>query len=325
MPLTIDRSLRLPANQFLPPAAQKTGICIHHTVGGSARSTFDWWLNDGQQVGTAFIIERDGRIHEVFPPEAWAWQFGLKWPSSRKIAFEQRFIGIELASEGGLKESGGKLYCFDRISPRCEKNRADALDCGRVYRGYRYFDQYERAQVDALIRLLDDLLARFAIPRRRPANPLDFHGETLEKFAGVIGHAMIRNDKSDPNPDEELWRRLAHEIGVAGPESAPAPPRPTPAPAQVVAARSAEMEQLVAHNLAEVARLAPPASSLVKCLLTELERDARPTYIRLYGAAAGGRRVNFAFVRGRTDLVGRLARALRFARVTDSELEVQGD
>jgi hypothetical protein len=36
MPLTIDRSLRLPANQFMPPAAQKTGICIHHTVGGSA-------------------------------------------------------------------------------------------------------------------------------------------------------------------------------------------------------------------------------------------------------------------------------------------------
>lgn len=322
MPLNIDRSLRLPAGQFMPAAAAKSGICIHHTVGGSARSTFEWWLNDGQQVGTAYIIERDGRVHEVFPPEAWAWQFGLKWPASRKIAFEQRFIGIELASEGGLKESGGKLYCFDRISPRCEKDRALALDCGHVYRGYRYFDSYERAQIDALIPLLDHLLTRFAIPRRRPARPLDFHGEALERFSGVIGHAMIRNDKSDPNPDDDLWRRLANEVGVVGPEGAPGPARtvlPTPPP---VAPRTAELEQLAAHNRAELGKLAPAAGSLVQCLLGELERDTRPTYLRLYGAAPGGHHVRYAFVRGRADLVGRLGRALHFARVTENELEV---
>jgi hypothetical protein len=83
------------------------------------------------------------------------------------------------------------------------------------------------------------------------------------------------------------------------------------------------MAQLAAHNLSELTKLAPAAGSLVTCLLAELERDTRPTYIRLYGAAAGGRRVSYAFVRGRADLVGRLARALRFARVADGELEVQ--
>jgi N-acetyl-anhydromuramyl-L-alanine amidase AmpD len=323
MPLTIDRSLRLPANQFMPAAAQKTGICIHHTVGGSARSTFDWWLNDGQQVGTAYIIERDGRVYETFAPEAWAWQFGLKWAASRKIAFEQRFIGIELASEGGLKESDGKLYCFDRISPRCEKNRADAFDYGRPYRGFRYFDNYERAQVDALIHLLDDLLTRFAIPRRRPANPTDFHGEELEHFSGVIGHTMVRDDKSDPIPDDGLWRRLADEIHVVGPAGAPAPGVPTPAPAPAASGRSAELAQLVQANLGQLNKLAPAASAVVQCLLMELERDIRSTYLRLFDAVPGGYRVKFAFVRGRADLVGRYARALRFARVTDSELEVK--
>jgi N-acetyl-anhydromuramyl-L-alanine amidase AmpD len=322
MPQTIDRSLRLPANQFLPPAAKKTGICIHHTVGGSARSTFDWWLNDGQQVGVAYIIERDGRVYEVFPPEAWAWQFGLKWSSSRKIAFEQRFIGIEIASEGGLKESGGKLYCFDRVSPRCEKNRAEAFDYGRPYRGYRYFDSYERAQVDALIHLMDDLLARFAIPRRRPANPLDFHGEALEHFSGVIGHTMVRDDKSDPIPDEGLWRRLADELGVVGPADAPVAGRPTPAPTPAVSGKSAELAELIRDNQAELSKLAPDASAVVQCLLMELERDVRSTYVRLFGAVPGGYTVKYTFVRGRADLVGRLARALRFARITDSELEV---
>lgn len=325
MALNIDRSLRLPAGQFMPPAVPKTGICIHHTVGGSVRSTFDWWLNDGQQVGTAFIIERDGRVHEVFPPEAWAWQFGLKWPAGRKIAFEQRFIGIELASEGGLKECDGKLYCFDRVSPRCEKQRSAALDCGRDYRGYRFFDAYEPAQVDSLVKLVDELLTRFAIPRRRPAKPLDFHGEELEKFNGVIGHAMVRADKSDPIPDEALWRRLADEIGVKGPEGGAATASaPTPAPAPPAPARSDELDALFTHNMTELNKLKPAAGSLVKCLLMELERDTRATHIRLYDAQPGGHRVKYAFVRGRADLVGRLARALRFARVTDDELEVQG-
>jgi len=324
MPPAIDRSLRLPPDQFLPPSGPKTGIAIHHTVGGTVGSTFDWWLRDNRQVGTAYIIERDGRIHEVFPPEAWAWQFGLKWSAGRKIAFEQRFIGIELASEGGLLEQDGRLYCFDRVSPRCEKDRAGALDFGRPYRGYRYFDRYEPAQIDSLVQLMDDLLVRFAIPRRRPDRPLDFHGEALERFAGVIGHAMVREDKSDPAPDIALWDRLARDLGVAAPPAGSAPAAPAAPTVPAAPAPADEIAALFAHNMTELNKLKPAAGSLVKCLIMELERDSRHTYIRLYDAVPGGHRVRYAFVRGRADLVGRLARALRFARVTDSELEVQG-
>ncbi|HOX24558.1 MAG TPA: peptidoglycan recognition family protein [Candidatus Krumholzibacteria bacterium] len=331
MPLSIDRSLRLPPDQYLPPSGPKTGIAIHHTVGGSARSTFDWWLRDGEQIGTAYLIERDGRIHEVFPPEAWAWQFGLKWSSARKIAFERRFIGIELASEGGLIERDGKLYCFERISPRCEKSRADAFDHGHPYRGYRYFDRYEKAQLDSLVALVDDLLGRFGIPRRRPDRPLDFHGEQLERFTGVIGHAMVRADKTDPAPDPELWERLTREIGIVAVNGGGAPPAAAPAVAAVAAGIPDdrptpldETAQLFADNVTELNKLKPAAGSLVKCLIMELERDARSTYIRLHDAVPGGHRVRYTFVRGRADLVGRLARALRFARVTDTELEVRG-
>jgi hypothetical protein len=39
MGLRIDRSLRLSEGQYFPPGAPKTGIAIHHTVGGTARST----------------------------------------------------------------------------------------------------------------------------------------------------------------------------------------------------------------------------------------------------------------------------------------------
>ena len=83
-----------------------------------------------RMVGTAYIIDRGGTIHEVFDPAGWAFQFGLDWPPARQIKFEKRFVGIELASEGGLIEVDGRLYCFDRTSPKTRKAREDAFDYG---------------------------------------------------------------------------------------------------------------------------------------------------------------------------------------------------
>jgi hypothetical protein len=85
--LAFDHSLRLPDGEFFPAARKKTGIALHHTEGGTAAST----------------------IHQVFEPTAWAFQFGLKWPPARRMKFEQRFIGIEIASEGGLTEFDTRL------------------------------------------------------------------------------------------------------------------------------------------------------------------------------------------------------------------------
>jgi hypothetical protein len=86
----------------------------------------------------------------VFDPTAWAFQFGLEWTPVQQRRFEQRFIGIELASEGALIEHLGKLYCFDRISEKTLKPRNEVYDHGTAYRGYRYFDLYQPPQVDQL-------------------------------------------------------------------------------------------------------------------------------------------------------------------------------
>ena len=32
-------------------------------------------------------------LFEAFQPEAWAYQFGLSWPSATRLAFERRFVG----------------------------------------------------------------------------------------------------------------------------------------------------------------------------------------------------------------------------------------
>lgn len=312
----INRTMRLPAQEFFPPGGPKTGIAVHHTVGGSAQSTFRWWLEDKQMVGTAFIIDRDGTTYEVFDPAAWAWQFGLRWAQAQKTKFERRFIGIEMASEGGLVEANGKLYCFDRVSPKTEKPRNEAFDYGRVYRGYRYFDKYEDAQVTALLELINHLCDQFHIKRQVPDQFFDYHGDKLANFEGIIGHTMVREDKSDPAPVQALWDRIITVCGVT----------PTTIGGPVAASEGAmateTLDQLFEHNIQQLDQMNVAAGSMVKGLLLELERGDRKTYIRLRNPAPGGHTVDYEFVQGDRSLVGRIARALGFKSVTDSRLEV---
>ncbi|HEX7119183.1 MAG TPA: hypothetical protein VF212_10360 [Longimicrobiales bacterium] len=46
-----DRTLRLPEGEYFAGPFAKSGIALHHTVGGSAKSTFQWWLRDRNAAG----------------------------------------------------------------------------------------------------------------------------------------------------------------------------------------------------------------------------------------------------------------------------------
>ena len=53
-PPAINRSLRLPLDEYKHSRSdEKSLICLHHTVGGSAESTFRWWDTDPDPIGTA--------------------------------------------------------------------------------------------------------------------------------------------------------------------------------------------------------------------------------------------------------------------------------
>lgn len=319
MTLAINKDLRLPQAEFFNVRTAKSGICIHHTVGGTAKSTFNWWKNDGAMVGTAYIIGRDGTLYEVFDPEFWAWQFGLPWPYERKVAFEKRFIGIELASEGALLEENGKYYCFDRISSRTEKPGNEVFNAGMVYRGYQYFDRYEPAQVETLIELINDLCDRFDIPRKMMPDPMKYYGEEVENFEGVIGHVMVRKDKTDPAPMPDFWETIKEgcnlEIkgdtnGLSGDDE------------DNGLMTEEEITALFNQNMMELNKMDVAAGSMVKGLVMELERKNRSTYIRLHDAEDDGHIIFYNFLEGKKDLVMRIAGALGFKEATDNKLEV---
>ncbi|PKD44270.1 N-acetylmuramoyl-L-alanine amidase [Rhodohalobacter barkolensis] len=318
MALDIKRDFLLPESEFFTVKDEKSGICIHHTVGGSVKSTYNWWLQDSQMVGTAYMIGRDGTLYQMFDPENWAWQFGLPWEYEEKIAFEKRFIGIELASEGGIMEKDGVYYCFDRVSPKTVKSADEIFDAGMDYRGYRIFDRYEPEQISSLIVLINTLCDRFNIPRRVPSEPLNYYGQKLKDFRGIIGHAMVRKDKSDPAPMPALWERLREECNLdfVNPEEIH--------PAEKTKKMSeSEIDNLFEENAKELNKMNVSAGSMVKGLIQELERDNRGTYIRLRDAVKNGHQISYDFVEGNKSLVKKIGTALGFKKVTDNKLEVR--
>lgn len=206
--LVVNRSLRLADSRYYNTAHPKDLIVLHHTAGGSARSTFNWWQQSPSHIATAFIIERDGEIFEFFDPKHWAYHLGLK---GTRGSVDKRSIGIEIASEGGLKESNGKLYKFDRVSASHEF-KGDAYDHGSNWRGYRHFAAYTEGQVKSAILLTRHLLDEFGIERVTPKDHNNF-SEGHKAFRGVIGHHHVRSDKSDLHPGFD-WKRLISECSL---------------------------------------------------------------------------------------------------------------
>ena len=206
--MVIDRSYRLKEDEFLKEKFPKDLIVLHHTVGGSATSTMKWWNMDPRDVATAYVVARDGKVHEVFDPKYWAWHLGIK--SSRT---EKRSIGIEIASEGALtpRSENGKLALYAFAGQAAEKRLGTAADLLRThkvvhlsetFRGWEWFDVYDEPQIDSCIELCNYLCDLFDIPHRFPLEAqLDI--PDLRKwfdFKGILHHAMIRKDKSDLHP-----------------------------------------------------------------------------------------------------------------------------
>lgn len=211
MPIKISRNLRLPETEYLQEQYRKDLVVLHHTVGGSAHSTFTWWKTDRnskglpRRIATAYIVERDGTILEVFPPECWAYHLGLK---RTRGAVDKRSIGIELASEGPLLHRAGNFYAFGRLSERTLFS-GEVYDNHFAYREqYRYFAAYTNPQIQATAVLVDMLIRRWGIPRVMPRNSFKADFEKYRAYKGVLGHAHLRTDKTDPHPGFP-WDSLA--------------------------------------------------------------------------------------------------------------------
>ncbi|MCU1311539.1 MAG: hypothetical protein JWO20_2664, partial [Candidatus Angelobacter sp.] len=153
-------------------------------------------------IGTAYIVERDGTIFEVFPPECWAYHLGLKIGPTGVV--DKRSIGIEIASEGALLERDGKFYAFGRMAEQTRFSGPGVdngvFDCGKIWRDYQYFAHYTPAAIVSVCQLVNNLLTRFAIPSQTPANHTEANLAAYRNYKGILTHCQLRTDKTDCHP-----------------------------------------------------------------------------------------------------------------------------
>jgi N-acetyl-anhydromuramyl-L-alanine amidase AmpD len=215
--VNIDRTtLVLPAKEYYSNVTQKDLIVLHFTAGTSARSAFETWRRDPQHVATAYIVDLDGTIYEVFPPTAWAAHLGVK---GTNYAHDRRSIGIEIANVGPLQvstEEPGALNWW----PRKSKNHPEFTTrfCGldesdryvaTEFRGKKHFAAFPARQVDAVAALVRGLCDRFHIPMTLPAQSRRYTCDvsSFANYKGVCTHANFRQDKWDIGPAFP-WDRL---------------------------------------------------------------------------------------------------------------------
>lgn len=210
MPKLDTTSMVLKEGQYVKEVFKKDLIVIHHTVGGTARSTYLYWNDqDDRRVATSFLIDRDGTIYQTFDPRYWAYHVAVPGAGSQ---LEKRSIGIEIASEGGLTQDPetGHLHSFGVVNPKTLFTQPYVTIPGG-FRGFTYFDAYEPAQVESLLWLVPQLVKSFGIPKKMPVNTASYAELVTPAFVGVAGHANFRSDKSDPNPSLP-WADLSNVI-----------------------------------------------------------------------------------------------------------------
>jgi N-acetyl-anhydromuramyl-L-alanine amidase AmpD len=208
--LRIDRSTHVLApSQYYPQPLSKDLIVLHFTAGTTAQSAVSTWRTTPEHVATAYVVDLDATVYEVFPPECWAYHLGIRGGTP----LERRSIGIEIANVGPLQPSQADSNVLNWW-PRewgqkyCTREQADRY-VEANYRQKRFFATYPVAQLDAVGRLVRYLCERFGIPRRLPASAARLECD-LAAFAGYKGiatHVNFRPDKWDVGPAFD-WERL---------------------------------------------------------------------------------------------------------------------
>lgn len=214
--IRIDRGRALAPNQFINETTPKNKIGLHFTAGGTADGAIRTFANDRQRVATAYVVDTDGTVFELFPPEKWAYSFGIKHPAA--TAIERSTVAIEIVNWGPLVRRGDGLYAWPPVDERTRRELYQRRYCAisetsryvhRPFRNVEYFAAYPAAQQSAVFALVEHLCERFDIPRRVvPAERLFGPPDVayIAKFSGVFGHQHVR-EKTDPGPALD-WARL---------------------------------------------------------------------------------------------------------------------
>lgn len=193
-------------NQYYQEENEKKQIVIHHTVSnGNAKNVVNSWASNPAKIGTAFIIDREGIIHQTFRSKHWAHHLGTKSKMNKQL--NQQSIGIELSSWGGLtRQENPMLKGSPKFfsSTRTGIPKEEVIKLEKPFRGFLYFQKYTSSQLKSLQILINYLCETYSIPKVYNPEMWEYSKMAMNGNSGIYTHISFRKDKSDCFPQKEL-------------------------------------------------------------------------------------------------------------------------
>ncbi|HMB48829.1 MAG TPA: N-acetylmuramoyl-L-alanine amidase [Afifellaceae bacterium] len=142
-------------------------LLLHYTGMPDADQALDWLCNAESGVSCHYFVHEDGRTVQLVDEDRRAWHAGAScWAGETDI--NSRSIGIEIANYGHAALSGDPGPALSELPP------------------------FPEAQIDAVIALCRDILARHAVPAAR-----------------VLAHSDVAPARKEDPGEAFPWARLA--------------------------------------------------------------------------------------------------------------------
>ena len=166
---------------------KKTGIVIHGTGG----STVDGCIAsfDPNAVSVPFIIDRDGKIYQLYDEAYDHYHAGSKFR-----ALSRKTIGIELVNWNHLIKKSDGYYSW--VNKRIDND--DVINTN-LWRGYIAFQKVTEEQHKSLCELLKYLCEKYGIKKSLIR---DYKPEIINNadWSGICFHSSFHPEKTDFHP-----------------------------------------------------------------------------------------------------------------------------
>lgn len=213
--LDISKIVQCPApeSEYHKVVHPKKQIVIHHTAsGGNSLGDIEYLNNQVGKVHTAFFIDRDGKIYQVFSSKYYAAHLGVPTSTFTKFkvnntvdSLHKQSIAIELDSWGYLTLKGGKYYSYANVEVKAE----NVVTYPNGFLGQKYYEKYYTPQLEAMKDLLIYLCDTYEISKEYQCDMWTVSANALAGKNGIYTHISYRETgKWDTHPMPELIETL---------------------------------------------------------------------------------------------------------------------
>lgn len=194
---------RIAEDRYFHDVVPKDLIVLHFTAGSTVDGAFNSWKPQTINIGTPYIVDRDGTVYETFDPKYWAYHLAVVGAPAQNHKHDKRSVPIEIVNFGPLKRESDILYSWPANYKNffCNVSETDKY-VKASYRGFDYYQSFSEAQKIAIPALVKMVAKNFGIVPTLPHEDIrdEFDPNYFSTWKGVASHQNFRSDKFDIGP-----------------------------------------------------------------------------------------------------------------------------